>query len=245
MKTTGQEERFVAEAKNFEKIPGSPVAYWVSEQFIGLFMTGTPIEGIGSVRTGMSTGCNDLYLRLWFEVKVEEISFGGKDIDEIDYSLHPWLPYNKGGEARKWYGNNEYVVLWRENAKFHRSRPNFRDIYLKEGLTWSFVTSGMFSARYYGEGFLWDVAGSPCVFAKHEDLLYVLAFLSTKIAANILELINPTLNCQVVDIQRVPIILNPLMRASVCELAKNSIAESKSDWDDFETSWDFKRHPLI
>lgn len=233
------------DSKAYDQIPGSPIAYWVSDRFRSIFKDGNPIEGIGSVRTGMSTGKNDLYLRLWHEVSTGNISFNKSRMSEIDLGEKKYIPYNKGGEYRKWYGNNEYIVNWSQHDKFHRSRPNFSDIYLKKGLTWSFVTSGNFSSRYYSDGFLWDVAGSPCVFSKDDDLFYVLAFLSTKIAANVLKLINPTLNCQVVDIQRVPIIMDESNKTDIVAASKNSIELSKSDWDSFETSWDFKKHPLI
>lgn len=235
----------VSDKQRYKTIPGFPIAFWISDGLINSFIKGHPIEGIGSVRTGMSTGKNDLYLRLWHEVENGKISFRATDINQIDLSQKPWIPYNKGGDARKWYGNNEYIVLWREHDHFHRSRPNFQDIYLKEGLTWSFVTTGMFSARFYDIGHLWDVAGSPCVFKRRSDLLYVLAFLSTKIAAEIMKLINPTLNCQVVDIQRVPIISNTSKENEINAISEKSIAISRSDWDSFETSWDFLEHPLV
>ena len=99
---------YITSAHNFSKIPGSPIAYWVSEKFINLFTIGEPIEGVGSVRTGMSTGNNDLYLRLWYEVCIKRINFGEELIAAIDLNVKPWIPYNKGGEARKWYGNNDY-----------------------------------------------------------------------------------------------------------------------------------------
>lgn len=230
---------------DFVSIPGVPIAYWVSKSFAHIFQVGQPIEGIGRVRTGMSTGDNDSYLRFWYEVNSNTINFYKSSMSQIDLNHKPWIPYNKGGAARKWYGNNEYVVLWKEHQKFHRPRPNFADIYLKHGLTWSFVTTGMFSSRYYRDGFLWDVAGSPCVFENDNDLYYVLGFLSTKIAANVLKLINPTLNCQVVDIQRIPIIKSSDYEERVVEISKQNIELSIEDWDDFENSWDFNRHPLV
>ena len=240
-----QQLRYEITSNKFDKIPGSPIAYWVSDTFREIFKIGHPIEGIGSVRTGISTGKNDLYLRLWYEISNNTINFYQNDMMTINLKEKKYIPYNKGGDARKWYGNNEYVVNWSEHNNFHRSRPNFADIYLKRGLTWSFVTSGMFSSRYYPDGFLWDVAGSPCVFDNDDNLFYVLGFLSTKIASNILKLINPTLNCQVVDIQRVPIINSNDQKDKIIEISTSSIKESKKDWDSFETSWDFKKHPLI
>lgn len=236
--------RYEMNLNKYYDVPGCPIAYWTSDTFRKIFKKGEPLENIGSVRTGMSTGKNELYLRFWFEPQMTSINYYQTDISCIK-ETKKYIPYNKGGDARKWYGNNEYVVNWYEHDHFHRSRPNFSDIYLKKGLTWSFVTSGMFSSRYYPEGFLWDVAGSPCVFDNDNDLFYVLSFLSTKIAAIILKLINPTLNCQVVDIQRVPIIKSESQQKFVIDISQKSIKLSKSDWDSFETSWDFKKHPLI
>ena len=151
---------------NFLNLPGIPFSYWIDDAIFKAFKYGKPIEGIGSVRTGISTGDNDKYLRLWHEVDFSRININKKDMSKIDLSLMPWIPYNKGGDARKWFGNNNWIVYWKDNKNFHRPRPNFKDIYLKHGLTWSFVTTGMFSSRYYEDGFLWDVAGSPCVFRK-------------------------------------------------------------------------------
>ena len=236
---------YEATASNFSKIPGMPIAYWVSEQFLKAFKAGTLLNNIGEIVTGISTGKNDLYLRTWSEVNLNPISIYASDIDAIDFNVKKWLPYNKGGEARKWYGNNDYVVKWSEAEHFHRSRPTFKHLYLKEGLTWSFVTSGMFSARYYPKGFLWDVAGSPCVIKNHDLLLYSLAFLSTKIANAILKIINPTINCQVDDIQRTPMIVDHDKMCIIYQIANDCVNISKSDWDSYETSWDFKKHPLI
>ena len=236
---------YEADQSNFSKIPGNPVAYWVSAQFLKAFEYGTPLDSIGEIVTGISTGKNDLYLRTWNEINIDSISIYVSNIDSIDLNTRKWIPYNKGGEARKWYGNNDYVVKWSESERFHRPRPTFKHLYLKEGLTWSFVTSGMFSARYYPNGFLWDVAGSPCVIRNHRLLLYTLAFLSTKIAGAILRMINPTINCQVDDIQRTPMIVDTEKLPVVSSIAQECIDVSKCDWDSYETSWDFKRNPLV
>ena len=232
-------------ATNFSKIPGSPIAYWCSKNFMKAFTLGTPLNDIAEIVTGISTGKNDLYLRFWYEVNIDRIALYAIDMDSIDFKKIFWIPYNKGGDARKWFGNNEYIVKWSESSKFHRPRPTFKHLYLKSGITWSFVTSGMFSARYYPEGFLWDVAGSPCVIRNQEMECYTLGYLSTKIANMILKMINPTINCQVDDIQRLPMIIEEKCITRVFEITKNCINQSKTDWDSFETSWDFTIHPLV
>jgi type II restriction/modification system DNA methylase subunit YeeA len=232
-------------AEKFSKIPGSPIAYWVQQGILDAFAKGIVLDEISEIVTGMSTGDNNKYLRKWTEVNYDSLGLYQSDIDAVDLNKTYWIPYNKGGEARKWYGNNEYVVKWSESAHFHRPRPTFKHLYLQKGITWSFVTSGMFSARYYPNGFLWDVAGSPCVIRDENRMYYVLGYLSTKIADMILKIINPTINCQVVDIQRIPILLNMDNENMINEIVKKSIHISKTDWDSFETSWDFITHPLI
>lgn len=233
--------------RNFDycKINGSPIAYWVSKGIMDSFVYGELLGNIAEIVTGMSTGDNNSYLRFWHEISEKNISIYSDKMEEIDLVKTPWIPYNKGGEARKWYGNNDYVVKWKESEKFHRPRPTFSHLYLKKGITWSFVTSGMYSARYYPNGFLWDVAGSPCVITNEKLMYYVLGFLSTKIANQILKIINPTINCQVVDMQNTPILINEEKMDDVQLISQHSVDVSKEDWDAFETSWDFKKHPLL
>lgn len=238
-------DKYIIDTKLFENVPGSPMAFWLTPAFFNLFKRGKPLGEIANIVTGMSTGNNNSYLRFWYEVNFNNIEIGADNIDNIDLNHHYWIPYNKGGEARKWYGNNEYVVKWSENAKFHRPRYTFKNLYLKEGITWSFVTTGMFSARYYEEGFLWDVAGSPCVIDNNKLMKYVLAFLSTNVAREILKFINPTINCQVVDMQRLPIIEDKQEIDNIAYIANQCIEIVKKDWDSFENSWNFKKHPLL
>ena len=236
---------YQADENDFSKIPGSPIAYWVSNRILDSFENGKLLGEVAEIVTGMSTGDNNSYLRNWFEVDDTKIAFYASNMERVNLSQTPWIPYNKGGEARKWYGNNDYVVKWSASEHFHRPRPSFSHLYLKEGITWSFVTSGMYSARYYPNGFLWDVAGSPCVIKEQDLLFYVLGFLSTKIANQILKIINPTINCQVVDMQNTPVLIDNKKIPEVKNISINSVEISKSDWDSFETSWDFTEHPLV
>lgn len=240
-----EENRYEADQSNFSKIPGSPIAYWISNSILDSFENGKLLGNVAEIVTGMSTGDNNSYLRFWFEVNDKTISIYASQMNNVDLSSTPWIPYNKGGEARKWYGNNDYIVKWSQSQNFHRSRPTFSHLYLKEGITWSFVTSGMYSARYYPEGFLWDVAGSPCVINNRDLMYYVLGFLSTKIANQILKIINPTINCQVVDMQNTPVLIKDGEIPKVKEISMDSVEISKADWDSFETSWDFVKHPLL
>ena len=138
---------------NFSSIPGKPIAYWIQPGIQNVFSNGIMLDEISEIVTGMVTGNNSKYLRAWTEIDFSKIALYNSDIDNIEISKQYWIPYNKGGKARKWYGNNEYVVKWSESENFKSARPTFKHLYLKEGLTWSFVTSGMFNARYYPEGF--------------------------------------------------------------------------------------------
>lgn len=234
--------RYVANQKEFEKIPGSPIAYWVSDKIREAFKEKNLIKNNDVVITGMSTGKNDLYLRSWQEVSFKKISIYAKNIKEIDLSKKEWIPYNKGGDARKYYGNNEYVVRWSKNLEFHRPRSTFKEYYLKEGLTWSFLTSSIFSMRFFKEGFLWDVAGSP-LFVKNKNLVnYYLGFFSSKLGAYFMNLLNPTLNFQVIDIQNTPIKISENINiiSNIDTLVQQNIDIAKEEWDSHETSWDFE-----
>lgn len=227
---------------NFSKIPGSPIAYWVGKGFFDAF-TKQKISDYADVITGMTIGDNNKHLRLWFEVWRNKIALKCNSMSQVDLQKTVWIPYSKGGERRNWYGNYEYVVNWSKKDNFNRSKTTLQHLYLKEALTWPFITSGDFSARLLPQGFLWDVAGSPCFFKDREDEYYTLGFLCSKVANYILKVINPTINVQAVDIAHTPLIIDN--KREVIDIASESISLSCSDWDSFETSWDFKKHPLI
>ena len=233
---------FEATENNFSKIPGSPIAYWVGKGFFDAF-TKQKISDYADVITGMTIGDNNKYLRLWFEVWRNKIALKCNSMSQVDLQKTVWIPYSKGGERRNWYGNYEYVVNWSKKDNFNRSKTTLQHLYLKEALTWPFITSGDFSARLLPQGFLWEVAGSPCFFKDREDEYYTLGFLCSKVANYILKVINPTINVQAVDIAHTPLIIDN--KREVIDIASESISLSCSDWDSFETSWDFKKHPLI
>ena len=236
--------RYTAKQENFSKIPGSPVAYWVSENFVRAFEN-PKIGDYSEVITGMTIGDNNRYLRMWYEVANKHINFGKSNMNEININSCKWIPYSKGGARRNWYGNYDYVVNWSQKDKFNRSKTTLQRLYLKEAITWPFITSGDFSARLLTKGFLWDVAGSPCFFKNKSMEYYALGFMAGKVCNMILHITNPTINVQAVDVARLPIIKDEGKKSQVEELVKENIALSKDDWDSFETSWDFKRHPLI
>lgn len=237
------EKRYSSVQENYSKIPGSPVAYWVSENFVRAFENKT-IGEYGEVITGMTIGDNNKYLRLWFEVPNTSINLNKTFMSQIDIEKNKWIPYSKGGTRRNWYGNYEYVVNWSQKNNFNRSKTTLQHLYLREAITWPFITSGDFSARLLVSGFLWDVAGSPCFFNDKGMEYYVLGFMASKICNLILHITNPTINVQAIDVARLPLALTG-DKNKINHLVEENIEISNADWDSFETSWDFKRHPLL
>lgn len=227
----------VAKQENFAKIPGAPVAYWVSENFRKAFELGTSIDSISDF-TGSQhkTADNEKYTKLFWEIC-------NKDIDN-----KAWIFYIKGGEYRKWYGNIDLVVDWRENAKkFYKNNVTSNMIKEKycfnEGITYTSLTSATNGFRYLPPIGTFDIKGPSIVNVEHQN--YCLGFFNTKIANRILKLLNPTITLQVKDVKNTPIIFNDEKILAVEKLVKHNIEYAKSDWDAFETSWDFTKHPLL
>lgn len=237
---------------NFAKIPGAPVAYWVSENVIKTFEY-NKIGDVAKPRQGLATGCNDIFLRYWDEVDCNKINFAAISIKNAVESAKKWFPYNKGGDYRKWYGNNEFIVNWEQDGNLIRnfkneqgklrSRPQNTDYYFKESFSWSLITSGGISFRYKPKGFIFDVAGMSCFTDK--NLEYFLALCNTPVVDAYMKIIAPTINYQAGDIAKIPVIYKQECNEQVTALVKENISFSKSDWDAFETSWDFTKHPLV
>ena len=238
------ENRYEADQSNFSKIPGSPVAYWVSAGFVANYSK-SKLGNYSDVITGMTIGDNNKYLRLWHEVNNKKVSFCASRMEEVDLSETNWIPYSKGGPRRNWYGNYEYVVNWAQKDHFNRSKTTLKHLYLKSGITWPFITSGDFSARFLPRGFLWDVAGSPCFFKDEITLKYALAALCSKSINYILKVVNPTINVQAIDIAQLPFTVDAHLAPLVVNNTERNISISAEDWDSYETSWDFKRNPLV
>lgn len=238
----------------FSDIPGSPIAYWSSEQVRNIFKESSKLGDIAEPRQGLATADNSRFLKLWHEVKDVNIGFDFINRDQARNSHYKWFPYNKGGEYRKWYGNFEYLVNWEDdgyqirnftdsNGK-SRSRPQNTNFYFREGITWSFVSSSHFAVRYTPAGSIFDVGGSS-LFPARADVNLYLSFLNSKLAPILLSYLNPTLNFQVGNIGSLPVVSLEKERVAIEKLAKNNISIAKKDWDSFETSWDFKTHPII
>lgn len=236
---------------NFAKIPGTPVAYWVSENVIDLFGK-NKISDIASAKSGMTTTNNERFLRFWFEVEIRRIGFGYKSIDDTVDRLYKWFPFCKGGDFRRWAGNECYVVNWFNNGEEIRKAAQGAsggrlvniDCALQKSIVWTKISSSIICLRYKNTGLFFSDA-APGLFSDDEKLMYILGLMNTKYAMKIINLINPTLNFVPGTIASIPIIDGLPCISEVKQLVKQNISLSKSDWDAFETSWDFTKHPLL
>ena len=246
------ENRYNTDQSNFSKIPGSPVAYWVSAGLLSAFATGKSLGDIALARNGMKTGENGRFVRLWWEVILQGFNSTACDWKEASSSGAKWFPYNKGGEFRKWYGNNDCIVNWQNEGDeiFNHAKADKRNVQdyplelkFKPSASWSLVTSGQPAFRYK-ENNLSDIAGMS-FFTEKQELLILLGFCNSKIALEILKILAPTINFQAGDIGRLPIVDYGVETDTIRALVTSNIDESALDWDSFETSWDFRHHPLL
>ena len=244
------QNRYVSQQENFAKIPGSPVAYWVSKNILGDFIKGLKIGSCCQVKIGMGTGKNDIFIRNWWEVNNNLIDFTINNCKELEMSKKKFFPYNKGGDYRKWFGNQRFV-LWfdKDGRKRMNETPGHREnggynFYFHKGITWTFISSSNFGVRYIPSGFLFDVAGST-LFCDDNKLMYVLGFLSSTTADYLIKILNPTLNFQAGNLKSLPLISKDEVIQQASEICRESIALSKADWNSLETSWDFQYYPLV
>ncbi len=222
--------------ENFNVIPGSPIAYWVSDTLVEDFANGTPFEKIGFPKVGMQTSNNDKYLRLWYEV----------DSTEFFSQSKKWIKYVKGGPYRKWYGNLDYVVWYNGTPDFIMQQPNARVLPESEldklKCTWSDIATTTFACRTAPIDSFHDISGH-CFYPSADDYFYLLAFSNTCVFQQIINLLNSSIHYQTGDVARVPVLIDKKRMAS--SLAEENVELAKRDWDSFETSWDFGRHPLV
>ena len=238
------------EQKNFEKIPGMPVGYWVSEKLISHFETTDFIEKYFDVKSGLSTGDNSIFVRYWQEIQSSELFLLATD-DKSKQIGYKWFPYSKGGGVRKWYGNKELVVNFKDNGRDIKEyglgvfrNPSF---YFREGLTWSGMSSSYISFRYLEAGGVFDSNKGPMIFPKSTtpSMEYALAFLNTKVSNLFAQLLNPTVSTQIGDIIQLPISYKKSYTSYIESMSCKCISIAKSDWDAHETSWDFERNELL
>lgn len=241
--------RYQASARDFEAIPGSPIAYWLGSRYFEIFKEAATLKESAEVKHGLSTGKNEEVVRLWPEVNNKEFGPRHPSRDAALASGQKWFPYNKGGEFRKWFGNCEYVLRYDEfgnslMATFSGHRHDGKSHYFLEGVTWTFISSSSFAARYTPPGFVFDVSGSSLFVERPKDIT---GFLCSNLCYSILRALNPTLNFQVGNLKSLPI-LDRAIEAR-CEdlnrVVEGCIRNSVADWDAYETSWDFTTLPLL
>ena len=249
-----QKGRFVAKQNDFLRIPGTPIAYWLGENLISAF-SNSSINNIGAAKQGLATGDNERFLRFWEEVSFSNIGFNAQTRAESVQTGCKWFPCNKGGAFRKWYGNNDYVVNWfndgqeirnfkGENGKL-KSRPQNMDYYFREGITWSTLSIGQLSMRVSPRGHLFETKGSVIFFNDPSLSKYVLGLVNSKVVNELLKVLCPTVDFHEGPISKLPVILNTTVKSQVDNIVEQNIYISKTDWDSFESSWGFQRHPLI
>ena len=243
-----------ADASTFHDIPGSPIAYWACEAVHEAFRNGERLTELATPRVGLQTGDNAKFVRCWWEPSLSNEKFDCASIEESVASRCRWFPYNKGGDYRKWYGNNEFVVNWENDGSEIRnfvdtrgkllSRPQNTACYFSESVTWSKISSGSIAFRYKPAGHIFDVAGTS-IFASAEELEYLQGAVNSSIINQIAQMLSPTLNFEVGQTATYPIIESDELNNQVRSLVKTLRQDSKTDYDAQETSWDFKRSPLI
>ena len=236
---------FISSKDKFDAIPGSPVAYWLNDKFVANFCQ----KKIGDVfipKFGMSTGDGERFIRFWYEVNYSDLTFSLNNSIEAESANLKWVPIDKGGTYRKWFGNRNCVVWWKNNGvdiKNHKkSAVRSPHLFFKPHTSWTLISSGHFSARYFENGFALDTA-SNCIYSSDDQFDYVLALLNSCVADEYLAVLNPTMNFSCGVISLIPYIEKNYDQ--IVRLSKENKKISKDDWDSFEISWSFKRHPLV
>ena len=238
---------YVANQKNFEKIPGVPIGYWVSPKIQEIFTSNLALSAVASPCVGLQTADNARFLRSWFEVSLDRIGFGFKEAAVAARSQKKWFPYNKGGAFRKWYGNQTFVVNWENDGidirNFKGSVIRNPNTYFKESISWSKISAGSIAFRQFPSGFIYDVAGTSLFPYDYAHKYFYIGAVNSVVTKYILSILSPTLNFEVGQISILPMSQNYCSKVE--DLAKSTISISKQDWDAHETSWDFQRNELL
>lgn len=237
--------------QNFEKIPGCPIGYWVSEKIIRVF-DNRFISNYATASVGIQTGNNDLFVRFWWEISYKKLNMYAKNLQDSYNSYQKWFPFNKGGQFRRWEGNSEYVINWENDGEDiknnslktgHHYQQYADNLKFRPMLTWSRISSGKISMRYKGYGFLSDMAGFSLYFDNTVLMKYCLAFLNSKVAQEYLQISSPTLNYMTGPVLSLPLIHFPKEKINI--ITEQNISISRADWDVHETSWDFQENELV
>ena len=244
-----QKNRYIVDQKNFEKIPGYLIDYWISPALFKAF-DGTKISDFGTAKVGIGSGNTDYFLKIWYEISFDSISFEATSRENIKYA-----PINKGGGFRKWYGNNVYIIKWIEDGQELKnycdkngnklSYPRNLDFQLKESLTWGDISSGDFSLRYSPKGYFFSDVGNSLFVYDDDKKWYILAFGNTKLFNQMTKLLNQTMHFKPGNMLKMPLIYDEKHKKEIDDIARDNIRLAKLDWDAFETSWDFAYHPLL
>lgn len=247
-----KKEIYYSRQENYEKIQGAPIAYWVSENIINAFDADKLLKDVVTASVGIQTGDNEKFIHLWWEIKKENINYGAMSIED-SYQDKKWFPYNKGGEYRKWYGNDATVIDWKNDGEDiirnsqitgHHYQQYAEELKFKPLVTWSRISTGAPAFRIKKYGYLSDMAGFS-MFSSIIDLKFIVAFCNSVVAKKFLEFLAPTLNYMIGPVTSMPIKSFDKNKEGILNEVNSAIKISKEDWDSFETSWDFKRHPLI
>ena len=246
---------YETEQSAFLCIESNPIVYWANDDLIEIFKDSKKLREIADAKVGLQTGENNVFLRMWYEVSCQNICFDAASANDAVQSGLKWFPYNKGGAYRKWYGNNDYIVNWFNDgweikhfvnaAGKLKSRPQNTSFYFRPSITWSYNTTGLFNARIKRSGFIFDVSGVSLFIDDENTRKYILGLLCSSVALEITSMLNPTINMQVGDMQRVPVVIDQTKKEQVVSLVDECISITAADWDDREISWDFISHPLI
>ena len=238
---------YTATADNFVKIPGSPVSYWASKTIFECF-NNTKIGEVYIPKFGMSVGDGERFIRLWYEVHFNSVGIGFENDEQFVREKKNWNVLDKGGTYRKWYGNRNHVVFWKDDGnaikKHKASAVRSPQYFFKPHISWTLIGSNMFSVRYFENGFILDTA-SNCLYVSKTALTTALAILNSKISSMLLAIMNPTMNMSCGVLAGLPYLIGSNNEKTIIKIVENNISISRDDWDTFENSWDFKVHPLV
>ena len=251
-------QSFLKRSDDFRKIPGMPLVYWASDSFVSSFEKFPRLGDKYSARQGLATTNNARFVRSWHEVSQKNVNYSCSRQSETQDGQFKWFPYNKGGEYRRWWGNQEFLVNWQSDGHeikeeivrkypYLNGNPNFvaknQEYYFRSSVSFSKVGSGLPAFRYFPSGFVFDVAGSSMFAESEEDQLTLIAFCNTKVVREMLLALAPTLNIEIQQITSLPIA--EITSSIVPSKTRIILTKVKSDWDAYETSWDFTTLPLL
>ena len=245
--------RFEVSPATFAVIPGRPIVYWASHQMLNAFEVGVPLGEVAPAKQGLATADNERFLRQWFEVSADRSYIRARDREDAKASGARWFPYNKGGQFRRWWGNQDYVVNWEEDGREiqslvdpktgkQRSRPQNIDCYFRPCVSWSNVSSGIPSFRYFAEQFMFDQKGEAFFAESKRDIGYLLNLLNSTTAAHFLKMLSPTVSLNIGEIMNIPALSVGKYNEGIC---RQLIDIFQADWDSRETSWNFARPPYL